>query len=33
VFLLPLIQLYKCESDLTLLRVIDRLQTYDRPLV
>jgi hypothetical protein len=25
-------QLFKCESDLRLLRVIDRLQSYERPV-
>jgi hypothetical protein len=32
VVIIPFMQLYKCESDLSLLRVIDRLQSYDRPV-
>jgi hypothetical protein len=32
VVIIPFFQLYKCESDLRLLRVVDRLQTYDRPV-
>jgi hypothetical protein len=32
VVIIPMMQLYKCESDLRLLRVIERLQSYDRPV-
>jgi len=32
VVIIPMMQLSRCESDLRLLRVIDRLQTYDRPV-
>ena len=32
VVIIPFMQLYKCESDLRLLRVVDRLQSYDRPV-
>ena len=30
--LVPLILLFKCESDLRLFRVIEKLQSYDRPV-
>jgi len=30
--LVPFILLFKCKSDLRLLRVIERLQSYDRPM-
>ena len=32
VVIIPFFQAYKCESDLRLLRVVERLQTYDRPV-
>ena len=32
IVILPLIQLHKCESELKLLRVIDRLQGNGRPV-